>query len=91
MSKTADWQSKARAKIIYDEGTFSETNELIHMFILDSSEGDTLFGDLFDNQTGEQETSAPETETKSWKNESKMAVAESVGRIKIPHDQHSFF
>ena len=72
-------------------GFHSSTNELIHMFILDSSEGDTLFGDLFDNQTGEQETSAPETETKSWKNESKMAVAESVGRIEILHDQHNSF
>ena len=58
-------------------------NKFIGILILDSSEGETLFGGLFDNQGGEQETSTTENDTKSWKNEGKMAVAESVSRINI--------
>ena len=51
--------------------------------ILDSSEGETLFGGLFDTQGCEQETSAPENDSKSWKNEGKTAVADSVGGCEI--------
>lgn len=61
----------------------ARASEFIRTLILDSSEGETLFGGLFDNQACEQETSATENDTKSWKNEGKIAVAESVGRIEI--------
>jgi hypothetical protein len=64
------------------QGERSQTSHttLAHTsLILDSSEGETLFGGLFDAQGGEQENTATENDAQSWRNEGKMAVAESVG------------
>lgn len=57
---------------------------ILQTLIADSSEGETLFGGLFETQGAEPEIPAPpESNSSSWKNEGKLAIAESVSYIKI--------